>query len=32
MGIPGNSHFPMMDKNSDRIAAMLQDWLKAEIA
>ena len=32
MGIPGNSHFPMMDRNSDQIARMVQDWLKAEIA
>ena len=32
MGIPGNSHFPMMDRNSDRIAQMVQDWLKENIA
>lgn len=31
MGIPGNSHFPMMDRNSDEIARMVQDWLKEAI-
>ena len=32
MGIPGNSHFPMMDRNSDRIAALVQKWLLAEVS
>ncbi|MCA8928433.1 MAG: esterase [Alphaproteobacteria bacterium] len=27
MGIAGNSHFPMMDRNSDLIARMVQQWL-----
>ncbi len=27
MGIPGNSHFPMMDRNSDLIARMVQQWI-----
>jgi pimeloyl-ACP methyl ester carboxylesterase len=31
MGIPGNSHFPMMDRNSDQIARMVQDWLKENV-
>lgn len=31
MGIPGNSHFPMMDRNSDEVARMVQDWLKENI-
>jgi len=26
-GIPGNSHMPMMDKNSDEVAAYIQNWL-----
>ncbi len=28
MGIKGNSHMLMMDKNSDQIAQMVQDWMK----
>jgi pimeloyl-ACP methyl ester carboxylesterase len=28
LGIPGNSHFPMMDKNSDLIGRMVQHWIK----
>lgn len=31
MRIPGNSHFPMMDRNSDEIARMVQDWLKENV-
>lgn len=31
MGIAGNSHFPMMDRNSDLIARMVQHWLKDNI-
>jgi pimeloyl-ACP methyl ester carboxylesterase len=27
MGIRGNSHFPMMDDNSDAIAGLVQDWM-----
>lgn len=27
LGIRGNSHMPMMDRNSDAIAAMIQEWL-----
>ena len=27
LGIRGNSHMPMMDRNSDAIAGMVQDWL-----
>jgi hypothetical protein len=27
MGVAGNTHMLMMDKNSDRIAAMIQKWL-----
>jgi pimeloyl-ACP methyl ester carboxylesterase len=26
-GIAGNSHMPMMDKNSDQVAERIQDWL-----
>ena len=26
-GIKGNSHMMMMDKNSDQIAGLIQDWL-----
>lgn len=29
LGIGGNSHMPMMDRNSDEIAAMVHDWLVA---
>jgi pimeloyl-ACP methyl ester carboxylesterase len=28
MGIPGNSHMLMMDRNSDQVAAMVQRWLE----
>ena len=31
LGIPGNSHFPMMDRNSDEVARMVQDWLNENI-
>ena len=27
MGIAGNSHFPMMDRNSDQVAGLIQDWM-----
>jgi hypothetical protein len=27
MGVAGNTHMLMMDKNSDQIAAMLQKWM-----
>ncbi|NDD24805.1 MAG: esterase, partial [Betaproteobacteria bacterium] len=27
-GIKGNSHMIMMDKNSDQVAALIQDWLQ----
>ncbi|HWL30953.1 MAG TPA: hypothetical protein VNQ50_02375 [Xanthobacteraceae bacterium] len=27
IGIKGNSHMMMMDKNSDQIAGLIQDWL-----
>ncbi len=30
-GIKGNTHMMMMDKNSDKVAAKLQDWLLANI-
>ena len=30
MGIHGNSHFPMMDRNSDTVAAMIQDWMRSQ--
>jgi hypothetical protein len=26
-GIAGNSHMLMMDDNSDRVAAFIQDWM-----
>jgi hypothetical protein len=26
-GIRGNSHMIMMDRNSDAVAALVQDWL-----
>jgi hypothetical protein len=29
-GIKGNSHMLMMDKNSDQIAAMIQQWLRKQ--
>lgn len=28
-GIRGNSHMVMMDRNSDQVAALVQDWLQA---
>jgi hypothetical protein len=28
MGIRGNSHMLMMDRNSDEIAALVQKWLE----
>jgi hypothetical protein len=27
-GIYGNSHFPMMDRNSDAVAALVQQWME----
>lgn len=30
-GITGNSHFPMMDKNSDDIAALMVGWIQATV-
>ena len=27
VGIKGNSHMIMMDKNSDQVAGLVQDWL-----
>jgi hypothetical protein len=27
MGVAGNTHMLMMDKNSDQVAAMLQKWM-----
>ena len=27
-GIGGNSHFPMMDRNSDQVAGLIQDWME----
>lgn len=29
-GITGNSHMVMMDRNSDQVAALVQDWLAAK--
>ncbi len=29
-GIHGNSHFPMMDDNSDAVAALVQDWIESK--
>ena len=29
-GIAGNSHFPMMDRNSDQVAALVQDWMNRQ--
>ncbi len=28
MGIRGNSHFPMMDRNSDQVAALVRAWME----
>ena len=30
IGIRGNSHFPMMDDNSDEVAALVQDWVASK--
>lgn len=30
MGIRGNSHFPMMDRNSDQVAALVQGWMQRQ--
>ncbi len=30
MGIRGNSHFPMMDQNSDAVAELVQAWLERQ--
>ncbi len=30
LGITGNSHFPMMDNNSDEVAALVQDWIESK--
>jgi len=27
VGLQGNSHMPMMDRNSDTVAALIQKWL-----
>lgn len=27
LGIQGNSHFPMMDRNSDLVAELIRDWM-----
>jgi hypothetical protein len=27
MGVPGNGHMLMMDRNSDQVAQMIQKWL-----
>lgn len=29
-GIRGNSHMPMMDRNSDQVAQLVQDWIAAQ--
>jgi hypothetical protein len=29
-GISGNSHFPMMDRNSDQVAEMVQAWMERQ--
>ena len=31
-GLPGNSHFPMLDRNSDEVAEKIIDWLVASTA
>ncbi len=28
LGIRGNSHFPMMDRNSDQVAGLIQGWME----
>ena len=30
LGIRGNSHFPMMDNNSEAIASLVQDWIESK--
>lgn len=30
VGIRGNSHMVMMDKNSDEVAALIQGWLERQ--
>ena len=30
LGIRGNSHFPMMDDNSDTVAALVQEWIESK--
>jgi pimeloyl-ACP methyl ester carboxylesterase len=30
MGIRGNSHFPMMDRNSDQVATLVQEWMQRQ--
>ena len=30
LGIRGNSHFPMMDDNSDAVASLVQDWIESK--
>ncbi len=30
IGIRGNSHMIMMDKNSDQVAGLIQDWLQKQ--
>ena len=29
-GIAGNSHFPMMDRNSDAVAGLVRDWMRRQ--
>jgi pimeloyl-ACP methyl ester carboxylesterase len=31
-GIAGNSHFPMMDRNADTVAGLIDTWLKTRLA
>jgi hypothetical protein len=30
IGIRGNSHMMMMDRNSDQVAGVIQDWLQKQ--
>jgi pimeloyl-ACP methyl ester carboxylesterase len=30
LGIAGNSHFPMMDRNSDQVAGLVQAWMQRQ--
>jgi len=30
LGIRGNSHFPMMDDNSDEVAGLVQEWIESK--